>query len=76
MYPNLRAELARKNITRGEIAKKCLGIRPSTLSLKLAGLSEFYFREAVDIKRYLGVDMPLEELFKQVPKETKDDCEN
>ena len=63
MFPNLRAEMARKRITNQEIAKKCLGVRLSTVSSKMHGKSDFTFREAIAIKKYLGVDTPLEELF-------------
>lgn len=63
MFPNLRAEMARKRITGKDIAKNCLGVRLSTLSAKMHGKSDFTFREAIAIKQYLGVDTPLEELF-------------
>lgn len=69
MHSNLRAEMARMRITSSDIAKNCLGIRLSTLSSKMHGKSDFYFREAVAIKEYLGVDMPLEELFRKDDQE-------
>lgn len=62
MYPNLRAELARKKITLTQVAEH-LGMTLGTLSLKVNGKSELTFHEVCEIKRYLGVDIPLEELF-------------
>ena len=37
----------------------------STLVDKVAGRSEFTFQEAVDIRKAIGVDIPLDELFKK-----------
>ena len=53
MYPNLRAELARKGITVRLLAKK-IGMATSTLSLKLSGKSSFTLEEAIAIKQYLN----------------------
>ena len=65
MYPNLRAEMARKNVNMTYLAEH-LGVTLGTLSLKINGKNEFSFGEAVQIKRLLGVDMALEELFEKV----------
>lgn len=62
MYPNLRAELARKGATLTKVAEY-LGINISTLSQKYNGKSEWSFREVIAIKEFLGTNMPLEELF-------------
>lgn len=62
MYPNLRAELARKGATLTKVAEY-LGINISTLSQKYNGKSEWSFREVIAIKKFLGTTMPLEELF-------------
>lgn len=62
MYKNLEAELARKGITKGDLAK-ALQIRPTTLSNKLSGKSIITLKEALTIKSVLGVEMSLEELF-------------
>ena len=62
MYPNIKAEMARRNITMTDLAEH-LGITLGTLSLKMQGKSGWLYKEALRIKQYLGVDMPLEVLF-------------
>lgn len=62
MYPNLEAELKRKNIKRSDIANY-LGCAITTVSEKMQGKSDFSFGAAVKIKQLLGVSIPLEELF-------------
>lgn len=64
MYRNLDAELKRKDITRGELAKK-MNLTPSTMSLKLNGKSDISLKEAMQIKSIIGVDIPIEELFRE-----------
>lgn len=64
MYRNLEAELARKQISRKEIAEK-LGITATTLSFKLNGKSELSLAECVEIKRLLDTEEPLDYLFAQ-----------
>lgn len=64
MYRNLEAELARKQVSRKELADK-LGITPTTLSFKLNGKSELSLVECVEIKKLLGADEPIEYLFAQ-----------
>lgn len=63
MYPNLEAEMARRKITRNELAK-VLGMSPNTLGLKLNGKSVLSLPECIEIKHFLNNPMPLEELFK------------
>lgn len=64
MYPNLKAELARVSMTMKDLAK-AIDMPYSTLVDKAAGRSEFTFQEAVDIRKAIGVDIPLDELFKK-----------
>ena len=64
MYPNLKAELARINMSMKDLAK-AIKMPYSTLVDKVAGRSEFTFQEAVDIRKAIGVDIPLDELFKK-----------
>lgn len=64
MYPNLKAELARVSMSMKDLAK-AINMPYSTLVDKIAGRSEFTFQEAVDIRKAIGVDIPLDELFKK-----------
>jgi transcriptional regulator with XRE-family HTH domain len=64
MYRNLEAELARKQISRKELAEK-LGITATTLSFKLNGKSELSLAECVEIKRLLDTEEPIDYLFAQ-----------
>lgn len=73
MYANLKAEMARKNITGKDLAK-AMGRSVSTISLKLNGKTRrvgFTFDEASRIKEILGVDMSLDELFAQDEEEAQ-----
>ena len=62
MYTTLKAELSRKRSTQKELAR-CLNITGSALSLKMCRKSKFSLDEAFQTKKFLGVDMPLDELF-------------
>jgi predicted transcriptional regulator len=62
MFPNLNAEIARAGLTNAEVAKKA-NMSYSTFSLKMNGKSKFTFDETLRIKKAIGVDIPLEELF-------------
>ena len=62
MYPNLEAELKRKNIKRTDLAEY-LGCSLSTISEKMQGKSDFSLTAAKKIKAFLGVDMRIEDLF-------------
>lgn len=64
MFPNVRAEMGRKNITL-EILSKEVGCTIGTLSLKLNGKYPITLNEAKTIKKVLGVALPLEELFEE-----------
>lgn len=68
MYPNLRAEMARKNITQIQLAEK-MRIRTATLSNKISGKYPFTFDECMQIKKILEVDMPVDDLFRKEEKE-------
>lgn len=62
MYTTLKAELSRRHSTQKELAKN-LNITGSALSLKMCGKTKFTLDEAFRTKKFLGVDMPLDELF-------------
>ena len=63
MYPNLRAELARKGFGLKYVADK-LGISTGTLSLKIRR-GGFTLNEAKQIKGILETDIPIEILFEE-----------
>ena len=66
MFPNVKAERARKNITLEMIATDPrINCTVSTLSLKLNGEAPLKWSEAVAIKDILGSDLPLEVLFEE-----------
>lgn len=64
MYPNLRAELARRRITFSHLASM-IGVTVGTMSQKNGGKASFTLDEAIAIKNVLETDMPLEELFQR-----------
>lgn len=64
MYPNVRAEMARKKITLEKMAE-AMDISIPALSNKLSGKSVLTFADAGKIKEILNVDIPLEELFEE-----------
>lgn len=66
MYPELLAEMARKNITITQIARDPrINRTVSTMSLKINGKADLLFREAIVIKQIIGSDLPLEILFRE-----------
>lgn len=65
MYPNLEAELKRRGVKRIDLAQH-LNMALSTLADKMQGKSTFSVQNAVDIKKFLKLKMPLEELFEEV----------
>lgn len=69
MYPNVRAEMARKNLTQSdvvnELRKRGFSMVVPTFSAKMNKKFNFTFKEAVAIKEILGTDLPLEELFEE-----------
>ena len=64
MYTNVKVEMARRDMTLSMISE-ITKIPLQRLSSKLRGKSKLTFKEAVQIKNALGVDMALEELFAQ-----------
>ncbi|MCX0353344.1 helix-turn-helix domain-containing protein [Clostridium perfringens] len=62
MYNNLEAELRRRKILRKDLAKK-LNLTIGTISQKLNGKAPITLKEALAIKDFLNVDIPLEKLF-------------
>lgn len=67
MYPELRAEMARKNITVTMIATDPrINRTVGTMSMKLSGKADLLFREAVIIKEIVKSELPLEILFRRV----------
>lgn len=67
MYPEVKGEMARKNITLAMIANDPrVDCTVSTLSLKINSKAPLLFKEAVAIKAILKSELPLEVLFKEV----------
>lgn len=61
-YPNLKAEMARNGITQRELAK-AIGKNPCYVSEKMLGKSEIALDVAISIKRAIGSNLTIEELF-------------
>lgn len=70
MYPNLKAELARKGFTLEKLAtemgKRGYSRTVPTLSQKLNGKAELLYNEAKAIKAIVAPEIPLESLFEVV----------
>lgn len=62
MYPNLRAEMARRNLTVERMAELC-GMSYPAFSQLINGKRKLTYKMALKIKSILGVDIPLEVLF-------------
>lgn len=68
-YPNLRAEIARRHLTMAQVATEVVDENGDPFnsiphfSLKMNGKYPFTLNEAFAIKKYLAVDMPLDQLF-------------
>ena len=62
MFPNLRAEIARQNLSVAGLAR-LIGMKQTTMADKYHGRSKFSLDDALAIKEALGLDMSLEELF-------------
>lgn len=62
MYPNLKAEMARKNINAKKLTEMT-GMSISAFYDKLRGERSFTLEECVKIKEVLGVDIVIENLF-------------
>lgn len=64
MFPNLKAEMARQNITQSYLAKE-IGVTEGTMSLKLNGKNALSLEEAKKIRNILNVKESLDYLFKK-----------
>jgi len=64
MFPNLRAEMARKGLTTNELST-CLGCSPKTIRNKFTGRSEFTRAELFKIKSTFFPDLTIEYLFQK-----------
>lgn len=64
MFPNLRAEMARKNIDGVEIAD-FLGCTPKTFSSKITGKTEFTRSEIFRIQKQFFSNLTVEYLFSE-----------
>ena len=64
MYSNVKAELARRNLTIIDLSNMT-GIRYQTLVDKINGKYPMLLDEAQKIKEALGVDIPIEDLFER-----------
>ena len=67
MYPNIIKEMNRLNLTTAELAEKA-ELKPQSLEAALRGDIQLTFGEAVRIKKALGSDLGLEDLFRSVKK--------
>lgn len=64
MYPNLKAELARRALSAADVAAK-LGISERTFYNKLNGDTDFWFAEVMTLKNILNC--PIDYLFSDSP---------
>lgn len=62
MYPNLRAEIARRNLNFADVAD-AIGVSVTHFSLKMTGKYGFTLAEAFAIKSYLKTKLSLDVLF-------------
>lgn len=63
MYPNLRAEIARLNLTYGEVAKG-IGRSESQFSMKMSGKTGWTLADAFEVKKFLKTKLPIDVLFR------------
>lgn len=63
-FPKLRGVMAEQGVSVAALAEKT-GIKYCTLSPKIRKVRPFTLSEAVTIKKALGTDMPIEELFRE-----------
>ena len=68
MFPTLQAEIARKGWAASYLAE-LVGMVPSNLSAKMKGKYGFSLEDAKKIKKALGVDMSIDQLFEWVEKD-------
>ena len=69
MYPNLKAEIARKGFTLEklveELKRRGFTITVSMLSQKLNGKYDIYLNEAKALKSIVETDIPIDVLFEE-----------
>ena len=70
MFENLRAEMARKNITITEIAKT-IGVNRDTLGKKFSGKSSLNLDEAFLIQKKFFPEMEVQLLFQELNENQK-----
>jgi len=70
LFPNLDAELARRNIKRSDVAKDLFNGRTATVSDKLNGKYPLLLEEAIKIRNHYFSDLELGYLFEVKEKET------
>ena len=61
IFPNLSAELARKQLTQSRLGEK-MNLDDSTMSLKMTGKREITLGEAKKMKSILSVEVPVPEV--------------
>ena len=64
MLHNLEAEIARRNLTKQEVAS-CIGISTRTLYDKIIGKTAFTIREATKLQKELFPECEMDYLFEQ-----------
>lgn len=64
MFPNLRAEIARRNLTMAEVAD-AINVSVTHFSLKMNGKYGFTLEEAFAIKKFLKTKLSIDVLFQQ-----------
>ena len=64
MFPNLRAEIARHNLTMAEVAN-AIGISVTHFSLKMNGKYPFTLAEAFAIKKFIKTKLSIDVLFQE-----------
>lgn len=62
MYKRIEAQIILSGVSRKELAQ-ALGMSYNTLNLKLSGKRDFSLAEAVEVKRLLNAQDPVEMLF-------------
>ena len=64
MFPNLRAEITRRNVKMADVAE-AIGLSETHFSLKMTGKYGFTLREAFAIKQFLKTKLSIDELFQE-----------
>lgn len=62
IYPNLSAEMARKDVTQLDLAYK-LGVTPATICQKLNGHSKLDLEQAFAIRNFIKTPLTIDVLF-------------